>query len=143
MEGLIQSVEVTYLVHATEDAAKIQRAVAGVLGNEAPPETEALEGHFGNPILKARVHLKGADAEAGFRRLVGMMPERVVDEVLSGMGVRLDEHSALFLRLDKQSLMAGAVSLGSSDPVRVKVKPRRFMIRGGALGFYSRLLREG
>jgi RNA binding exosome subunit len=141
MKSLIQSMEVTYLVHATEDPAKIAMAVARALGIEATPEIETLEGHFGNRILRAKVHLTGDEAEGGFSRLVEAMPRGVVDEVLSEVGAHLDEHSAFYLRLDKQSLVSGSISLGSSDPVRVKVKPRRFLIKGGAPEFYSRLLR--
>ena len=140
MKGVIQSVEVTYFVHATEDQEKIGRAVGRLLGKNLTPETEALEGHFGNRILRVRVRLTGEEAESGFRRLVDSLPRGVLDKVISEVESHLDEHSALFVRLDKQDLVSGSVSLGDSDPVRVKVKPRAFMIRGGAAGFYARLM---
>jgi RNA binding exosome subunit len=142
VKGVIQSVEVTYFVHATEDQGKIGEAVARLLGQEPDGETEVLEGHFGNQILRARVHLTGEDAGSAFNRLVDSFPAGVLQQVLTELESHLDEHSAFFVRLDKQSLVSGTVSLGTSDPIRVKVKPRAFLIRGGAVSFYSRLLRR-
>ena len=140
VKGVIQSLEVTYFVHATEDREKIERAVARLLGQEPNPETEALEGHFGNQIVSIRVHLTGEDAESGFRHLVDSLPAAVLEQLLTELESHLDEHSALFVWLDKQSLVSGSVSLGTSDPVRVKVKPRIFMVKGGAADFYAGLL---
>ena len=142
MKGVIQSLEVTYFVHATEDQEKIERAVSWLLGREVAPETETLEGHFGNRILSARVHLTGEEAGSGFSHLASSLPPAVLDQILSELGSHLDEHSALFMRLDKQSLVSGSVALGASDPVRVKVKPRSFMVKGGAPDFYARLMRR-
>ncbi len=143
MKGVIRSLEVTYLVHATEDPLKIQEAVSRLLGQEARPETEELEGHFGNAIVKARLHLTGADAERGFDKMVAGLPAGVVDEIAADMGAFLDEHSAFFVRLDKQRLVSGSAALGAGDSVRVKVKPRNFLIRGGAVQFYRELLGRG
>lgn len=140
VKGVIQSLEVTYFVHATEDREKIEKAVARLLGQEPNPEAEALEGHFGNQIVRARVHLTGEDAGSGFSRLVGSLPPAVLEQIVSELESHLDEHSAFFVRLDKQSLVSGSVSLGDSDPVRVKVKPRAFLIKGGAADFYARLM---
>jgi RNA binding exosome subunit len=142
VKGVIQSVEVTYFVHATEDQEKIGRAVARLLGQEQNPETEAMEGHFGNQILRARLHLTGEEAGSAFNHLVDSFPAGVLQQVIRELESHLDDHAALFVRLDKQSLVSGTVSLGSSDPVRVKVKPRAFMIKGGAVGFYGNLLRR-
>jgi len=142
VKGVLQSLEVTYFVHATEDQEKVRRAVARLLGRDPDPEVESLEGHFGNKILRARVHLTGEDAEPAFGHLVESLPAGVLDQIASELGSHLDEHSAFFVRLDKQSLVSGAVSLGTSDPVRVRVKPRIFLVKGGAASFYARLMRR-
>jgi RNA binding exosome subunit len=142
MKGVIQSLEVTYFIHATEDQEKVKRAVDRLLGRESNPETEPLEGHFGNQIVSARVHLTGEDAETAFGRLVDSLPPRVLDQIVSELESHLDEHSAFFVRFDKQGLVSGSLSLGASDPVRVKVKPRVFLMKGGAVNFYTGLLRR-
>lgn len=141
VKGVLQSLEVTYFVHATEDQERIRRAVARLLGQDSNPEMEALQGHFGNEILRARIHLIGEDAGGGFRHLVDSLPAGVLDQIVSELESHLDEHSAFFVRLDKQGLVSGSISLGTSDPVRVKVKPRIFLVKGGAASFYAHLLR--
>jgi len=142
VQGVIQSLEVAYLVHATEAPEKIRLAVARLLGQESTPETEAMEGHFGNQILRAKVHLTGKEAESAFGHLVGSLPPEVLGQIVSELGAHIDEHSALFVRLDKQSLVSGHISLGTGDPVRVKVKPRGFLVRGRGVEFFTRLLRS-
>lgn len=140
MKGPIQSVEVTYLVHATEDQEKVRTSVARLLAVASEPEVEGLEGHFGNRIIKSRYHLTGEEAARAFEHLVEMMPAATKKEVVAGIAAYVDEHSALFLRLDKQRLVAGSLSLGSGDSVRVKVKPRVFLLRGSAPQFFARLV---
>ena len=140
MKGPIQSLEVTYLVHATEDEFKVQGAVAHLLQTEAEPAMDRLEGHFGNPIARARVHITGDAASVAFSHVVGAMPPDLKRGVLEGLDSYVDEHSALFLRFDKQQLVSGKVTLGSADPVRLKVKPRAYTMKGAAARFYSKLI---
>lgn len=142
MKGPIQSVEVTYLVHATEDQAKVGAAVTRLLGVDSKPEFERLEGHFGNEITKATIHLTGEDANRAFKNTVAAMPRTMRDGIVADIASFLDEHHALFLRLDKQLLVSGSVAMGSKDSVRMKVKPRIFLVRGGAPRFYSELMGE-
>ena len=137
MRNPIQSVEVSYLIHETEDAEKIGRAVLGVFASASEPTIERLEGHHGNGILRATVHLLGEDAARAFDEMVKKMPGAVKAEVMAQLGSFIDQHSALFLRFDKQRLVSGSLALGSGDSVRVKLKPRAFMIKGGAERFYG------
>lgn len=140
MKGPIQSVEVTYFIHATEDPRKVGDALARVLEVTGRPAVERLEGHFGNEITKVKLHLTGEEAGGAFENLVARLPGNLRNELLAHIGTFLDEHSAFFLRLDKQLLVSGSLALGSADAVRVKVKPRVFLVRGGAARFYSGLI---
>ncbi|MDA4121003.1 MAG: hypothetical protein OK404_01180 [Thaumarchaeota archaeon] len=140
MKGLIQSVEISYLIHSTEDQAKVNAAITELIASSADPEVEEMDGHHGNKILRVRVHLTGEEASKAFGRISERLGDSLRKELMGEIGAHLDEHSAFFLRLDKQSLVSGSPSLGSSDPVRVKVKPRQFLIRGGAAEFYSKLI---
>jgi RNA-binding protein len=140
MRGPIQSVEVSYLVHATEDDERLKAAVAKALGMEGEPEVEALEGHFGNRIERVRFHVIGKEATELVGRFGKALPEGVRREVLANIEAGMDEHSSLFLRLDKQAMMEGRLALGSADPVRVKVKPRLFELREEPARFYARMV---
>ena len=142
MKSRVQSVEASYFVHATEDPGKIWGAVSRLLGSDAAPEVESLEGHFGNSIAMVRVRAVGPDAESALKRVFASMPEETRREVAESLGTLVDEHSALFLRFDKQLLLQGRLALGSGDPVRVKVKPRLFQVGPRTAGLYMRLLEE-
>ena len=141
MKGPIQSLEVTYLIHATEDQQKVHEAIAAVLVVKVQPVIERLEGHFGNEILSVRLHFVGEEAMEAFRGVVARLPKDLKASLVSRIGELLDEHSAFYLRLDKQKLVVGILALGSGDTVRLKVKPRLFLLKGGAAEFYVSLIR--
>ena len=142
MKSLIQSVEVTWLVHATEDPQRVGGAVAELLGTSAPPELVHLTGHFGNKIIRGTVRLSGVEAQDALRHALSRMPKGLKKDVAEGIDSFVDEHSALFLRLDKQGLVAGELALGAADAERLKVKPRAFLLRGGPSEFYRQLIGE-
>jgi RNA binding exosome subunit len=140
LKGPIQSVEITWLIHATEDRQKVEEALAEFLAIDSEPAVDRLEGHFGNEILNLKIHLIGEEAMAAFQEIVARLPDGLKKELVANMGAFLDEHSALFLRLDKQLLVAGTLAFGSRDSVRLKVKPRLFLLKGKAAQFYAGMI---
>ncbi len=140
MKGPIQSLEVSYIVHATEDGDKIEKAVAGLFRFQDRGEVDRLEGHFGNEIIRVSHHVTGENAEAAFSALVAKMPQRLKEQLKDEMGQHLDEHSAFYVRLDKQRLLAGEPALAGSDPVRVRVKPRLITLKVTAVSLFGGLL---
>lgn len=140
MKSPILSVEATYLVHATEDPDKVNDAVVRFLSAPTKPEVEHLEGHFGNAILKARIHLTGEEASRALASVFAKMPGPLKTKIKADLPLLIDEHSALFLRFDKQSLVSGPLKLGASDPLRLKIKPRLYQLKGSAAQLYGELL---
>ena len=143
MRSPIQSLTVSYFVHSTEDPVKIQGAAEAALDTEAPGVSEELAGHHGNRILLVTVHLTGEGAASAFASLRGRLPAEVKRAIFADLESMVDEHSALYLRLDKQALVAGKLRLGGREIVRVRVKPRPFIVRGGGAEFFRRALEEG
>jgi len=141
LKGPIQAVEVSYLIHATEDAPRIKERVEKALGVHGPREEYELEGHFGNRITRVRCHLLGEEASRVVETLASRLPPGAKRELRDSLEKNVDEHSAFYLRLDKQLLMAGTVGLGTSDSVRLKIKPRLFLLKGGGPEFYREVLR--
>lgn len=138
----IQAVEASCFVHGTEDEKKVEEAVRAFLGVDSQPQVETLEGHFGNRILRFTWHLIGEDAWESFAGIMKRLGDDARAEVLSDLNGHLDEHGALYLRVKKQSLVTGGPLLSFSDPLRVRVKPRRFLMRGSTDSFYRALIQE-
>ena len=139
MKGPVRSIEVTYLLHATEDPERVSAAVAEMLSAGATAQVDDLRGHYGNRISRVRIHLTGDDAQKAFDRIKSHLGGEQKAELVGNLGRYLDEHAALFLRFDKQRLVRGSLSLESSDPVRDKVKPRPFLLGHDAVSFYADL----
>jgi RNA binding exosome subunit len=140
LKGPIQSVEISYLVHATEDQAKVEGAVQGILGISSPPVIQVLEGHFGNKIVHAQHHLTGGAASSALSNLANAMSTEAKDELLGDLDQMIDDHEALHIRLDKQSFLTGKLALAKEDTVRVLVKPRLFLMKGEAREFFRKAL---
>lgn len=140
MTSAVQSLEVSYFVQMTEDEEKVRGAVAALLGGESTEERQEAEGHYGNKILWVRVHLTGEAAESALGRIVSRLGADERRVIVADLRGALDEHDALYIRLSKQVLvMSGSAVLASSDPIRVKVKPRSYMVKRDPEGFYARL----
>jgi len=136
----VQSLEVSYFLQMTEDEEKVRRAVSALLGGDLQEERQEAEGHHGNTIIWVRHHLTGDEAEAAFKRILARIGGDGRKDILGELGSLLDDHNALYIRLSKQVLvMSGNAVLASSDPVRVKVKPRGYLVKGDPSGFYARL----
>ncbi len=130
MQREIQALEISCFVQATEDEGKVRDAILGALGIQQEPEIADLEGHFGNRIIDLQWHLTGEQAWASFRALTSLLGETGRREILRELDTYLDKHGALYIRLNKQILISGMAFLSPSDPVRVRVKPRHFMMKG-------------
>ena len=140
VDSPLQSLEVSYILHATEDPEKVGSAVARMIHTEALPEAQDLVGHFGNSITMVTLHLNGDDATEAFLALASRLPRELRSELIGGMDLYLDEHSSFFIRLDKQKLVGGKLAMGTRDAVRIKAKPRGYVMKGRARDFFVGLL---
>jgi RNA binding exosome subunit len=136
----IQSLEVSCFVQATEDEERVLISIMKLLGIEREPEREVLEGHFGNAIVDLSWHLTGEDAWNSFRLLMSALGRDGRRELARELDAYLDDHGALYVRLNKQTLIAGTATFSSADPVRIRVKPRSFMMKGPPREFYERMM---
>ena len=134
----IQSVEVSFLVHATEDESRLVEAVNSFF-SLSEPEVEALEGHFGNKISHVTYSVTRGEASRLFSRIAALLSGEETVAILGDRGRNIDERGALYLRFSKQELLGGRLILAESDPVRVKFKPRGYM-RGDPAAFYASML---
>jgi RNA binding exosome subunit len=136
----VRSVEVSYLVHATEDGEKVAEAVARALGGGSEPVIEALEGHHGNPISKVTFQIEGEASDRAAASILSAIPSAVRRPIADEIELHLDEHGALYIRLDKQSVVLGRPALGDANPVRVRIKPVPFGLKEGPKALFQEML---
>jgi RNA binding exosome subunit len=132
---------VSFIVHATENLERVSKEVFGRLGAEGVPTFDRMEGHFGNKLVLVKLHLTGGEAEDAFLLVGREMGIGSWAKLGEQFRERIDEHKAVYLRLDKQELMRGRFAFAERDPVLLKVKPRGFLGKGDATEFYLSLLR--
>jgi hypothetical protein len=111
---MFHSVEFRAHCHATEEEARVDRAIR-TLCPEGTIETERTEGHHGNPILLKRLRIQKDDAIAAFWRRV--KDAGLLDRILEDLDARIDEDAVLRVRFDKQSAYQGSIELARTDDV--------------------------
>ncbi len=122
--------EVNALIHATEDAKKVQRAIKELLPphlREVPTLKEKdLEGHYGNPITLINFTLEKSEwATATLENIIHRFSDPTMRSLASNLNQYLDNKGNLFLRLDKQAAFSGKLRLRQDDAIRIKIKLNR------------------
>ncbi len=124
----IAHIEMSFLVHATEDPNKVLVAAQNLL----PPEyvdqltfsKDNLKGEHGNPITFYKGQVKDPQVAEAVIRNVGSNLSSLDKETLSReLEMRLRKGN-LYLRLDKQSAYGGKPKLSSADPMHLRVRFR-------------------
>lgn len=124
----IQSVELSTIAHATEDPNKVDKALQNLLlGLHQPFTRRYLEGHHGNPIVKIEAKLTSEDASRFAYLLASKLPKIERLKLLRDLHLHTDDDGNLYIRVDKQRLLQGALQLAEDDPIRVKIKFNRLM----------------
>lgn len=124
----IERVNVSAVVHSTEDMEKVGEAMAELFPFEFEIEVSRAKGHYGNELTFLEVELKDRRKieeflEHLFRRLKESGELEYLKDTLEE---RIDAGNVLHLRFDKQRAYMGEVVLGSSDPIAVRVKITTF-----------------
>jgi RNA binding exosome subunit len=128
LERVVHSVELTALVHATEDESKVRKAVLTLLPPGIdPPAFEAvkLQGYHGDPITTLKLNVKHRrPATDLFEHIVRRLSSLDLQTLLEELPQRIDESKNLYIRLDKQKAYTGKAVLERHDSIRVKARLR-------------------
>lgn len=140
-EPRFSAAEVNLVLHATEDQEKVFAAIEKALAVPAASfASEPFEGHFGNRISLAKAALPSKEAGELAARLLAALNNADKQQLANRMEEYLDERGNLYLRLDKQRVCQGRVSLAETDAVRIKFKPVRRYKPSGNMDTYRGLL---
>src|SRR5437870_13118189 len=96
----IQSVEVPFFVHATEDESRLVESVNSFF-SLSEPEVEELEGHFGNRISHVTYRVTREGAARLFSRIVALLSGEETVAILGDRGKNIVERGVLDVRLNK------------------------------------------
>jgi RNA-binding protein len=118
------SAEANLVVHLTEDQSRILKSIEQTLAL-APDRFSSTpsEGHYKNKILMLKAILSSNEANDLASRIASGLNSTDRQELLRGIQQFSDEKGNLYLRLDKQRLCQGKISISSADSLRVKFKP--------------------
>lgn len=119
-----RSLEVSAIVHATEDEGKVIRALMNALPEAAARRLSIkrgrYSGHHGNPITFLRANLRGPHPKEALRHVLANLPDEDRKALYSGLGGYVDESGNLYIRLDKQRAYLNELRLSQADPIRLK-----------------------
>ena len=114
-------IEVELIVHATEDITKIFQSFEEILGiKEEEFTVNETTGHYENPIkiLKAKIVKK--QAQKLIKNLVNTLLPDQINKLIEEIGERTVD-SRLHIRLDKQDLIRGNLTLTEKEPIKFKI----------------------
>jgi RNA binding exosome subunit len=114
--------EISIIVHATEEKDKILGHLSSTLSVSPDSfSTGFAEGHWGNKIVLLTSILSKIEANFLYVKIKSCLTDTDV-ALLSNFFDFYDEKGNLYIRLDKQRVCRGKVSLSEGDSVRIKFK---------------------
>jgi hypothetical protein len=133
--------EINLLLHATEDGSKVLQSIQDLLS--VPSErfsSEPSEGHYKNKILLLKALLPSLEAGDLAIRIMSLLNSPDRERLSNALPEYSDEKGNLYLRLDKQKMCQGKVSLSETDAIRIRFKPAKRYRPSGNLESYRGLL---
>jgi RNA-binding protein len=120
--------EINLVLHATEDEDKVLKAIeATLLVPSVRFSRSVSEGHYKNKILMQKAMLSSKEAAMLAKRVISLLNSADRAYLSRQIDDYADEKGNLYIRLDKQRICQGKVSLSETDAIRVRFKPiRRF-----------------
>ena len=130
--------EINIVLHATEDEGRVLKAIEDVL--LVPSErfsSSPSEGHYKNKILLQRAILSSHEAGSLAKRVISLLNSADREHLSRLVHEYSDEKGNLYIRLDKQRMCQGRVSLSETDAIRIRFKPVKRYKPSGAIQGYA------
>jgi RNA binding exosome subunit len=125
-ERIIEKIEITTLVHATEDEGRVRKAVLNLLPSSINTpfiQITHLDGYYGDPITTLKLTIKNRKPATDiFVKLVSELSSIDINSLVDELPQRIDETKNLYIRIDKQKAFQGKFTLQKHDSIRLKIK---------------------
>ena len=116
---------VSFIVQSTEDEEKILSSVIKTLSIDGGRErlsSAKLQGHYKNPLTYIEISLKRGEPSKVFKRVMEGLDPGDRERLLENIQDYMDDKRRLYLRLDKQDICLGRISLSQRDAVRIVLR---------------------
>ena len=114
-------VTIEIIIHATEDIKKILDSFEEFFDiKEEDFSKSNLTGHFENPITMLNAKITKKKAEKFLQVLTSNLPEYQLEEIKDDLENRI-QNSKLYLRLGKQEMLGGSLSIQEKDAIKLKI----------------------
>lgn len=118
------STSINIVAHATEDVPKILEKLNDVL---SIPEENILvssaEGHWGNEISLIKANCDHKESHVLLKRIIDNLKISEKRHLLQSISNSFDEKDNFYIRLSKQSMCKGMISISEQDSIRIRFKP--------------------
>jgi len=132
------NVEINYIVHSTEDPNKILISLSNMLKikiDKRNIKRYDVTGHYGNPLSYVIIKIKNKQAGHILKRVLNLLPESEKFNLLNNLEEYFHK-STFYLRVNKQNMCLGYISLSEEDAVR-------FVFKGVKREYIKKLLEGG
>ena len=120
---MIDKLEITIdvIVHATEDISKIFQSFYDILEieEESFVITETT-GYYENPIIMLNAKLVKKQAKSFMEKFLKLLSRNQINQLIEEIEERTAD-SKFYLRLDKQELIKGEVTLSEKDTIKIRI----------------------
>ncbi len=118
----INFVELKTYCHATEDEARVVKAMLNLLPADLRGGVRVgksvVKGHYGNPIIVYRVIVKGVDASRVVDYIASRLGSIEKSVLRASLSIRFDSRSRrLYIRFDKQELYNDRLVISDGDDI--------------------------
>jgi RNA binding exosome subunit len=119
--------QISLIVHATEDITKVIRAVRNLLPDTIEDNLNItqtqLQGYYKNPIIRIEISLQEPiEIKTILKHMLMNLSENDRAFLALQFKDHIDAKKNLFLRFNKQDAFLGKISLCTADPIHVKTK---------------------
>jgi RNA binding exosome subunit len=129
--------EINLVLHATEDEGRVLKAIEDVLLVPSKRFSGSpSEGHYKNRILLQKAILSSHEAGSLAKRVISLLNSTDREHLSRLVHEYSDEKGNLYIRLDKQRMCQGKISLSETDAIRIRFKPvKRYKPSGAVQGY--------
>jgi RNA binding exosome subunit len=118
------SAEINIVVHATENEKKILDSLYSILSIPAEKFISSVsDGHWGNKISILTATIDGQVAKELILKIISLLNSVDRYHLSNFFDKYVDEKGNLYVRLDKQRICKGRISLSDMDSIRIRFRP--------------------